>query len=236
MRTLRFGLAALLLASSASAQDREPPASPERAPSRGDLFPGARRVTAGAATGLPFLGIAEAGVGITNGIALSVVGGVTPSVLTAGLRPRFRVATSERTALVLVATTLFYPKASAPGPGNVGATSWLLSRPELFFDGRIADRWHLAGGMGVVAAASTEALGEVVQGRELRMPAYDGNPHAARGFAGGIWNTVASRASYELGPDTHLFGELSFVMKGVVPANDVGGPPVVFNVGAQHAF
>ncbi len=203
---------------------------------RGDLFPGEGRPTVAAATGLPFLGIAEAGIGITNGIAIGVVGGVTPSVWTVGIRPRFRLATSERTALVLTSPMLFYPKASAPGPGNVGSTSWLLTRTELFFDGALGDRWHVAGGMGFIAAAATEALGEVVAGRDLAMPPYTGTNEPRRGFAGGIWNTVAVRSSYALGDRSHLFAEGSLVMEGVALARDVGGPPIVVNAGVQHSF
>lgn len=204
-------------------------------PTRGDLFPGAGRPTVAAGTGLPFLGIAEVGIGVTDGIAVGVVGGITPSVVTAGVRPRFRVATSQRTALVLVSPILYYPSASAPGPGNVGNSNWVLARPELFFDGAIGDRWHLAGGMGVIAAASLEALGQVAEGKELRMPPYgDGTPR--RGFAGGIWNTASARGSYLLAERTHLFAEAGVVLKGVVPADGVGGPPLVVTIGAQHAF
>lgn len=207
-----------------------------RAPSKGDLFPGAGRATVAAGTGLPFLGIAEVGVGVTNGFAIGAVGGITPSVVTAGLRPRFRVETGAHTALVLVAPMLWYPKASAPGPGNVGDSTWLLARPELYLDGALGDRWHLAGGMGIVAAASTEALGQFAAGKHFAMPPYGGTNEPRKGFAGGIWNTVSTRGSYALDRDSHLFAEASIVMRGVVPADNVGGPPIVVTVGAQHAF
>lgn len=202
----------------------------------GDLFPGAGRPTVTAASGLPFLGIAEVGVGVTDGFAVGAIGGVTPSVVTAGVRPRLRIATGERTALVLSAPLLWYPKASAPGPGNVGTSSWVLTRTELFFDGALGESWHLAGGMGFVAAASLEALGQLATGEEFAMPPYDGTNEARRGFAGGIWNTVAARASHAIAADTHLFAESSVIMQGVRPAEGVGGPPLVVTVGAQHAF
>lgn len=216
--------------------DALPDAPPPIVRDAGDLFPAAGHATAGAATGLPFLGIAEAGVGITNGIAVTAVAGITPSVWTVGARPRFRVATSERTALLLVMPVLYYPKASAPGPGNIGTTSWVLTRSELFFDGALGHRWHVAGGMGVIAAGSTEAIGSFIEGKSFKMPAYNGDPSAKRGFAGGVWNTVATRGSYALWQDTHVFAEASIVLAGIEPAKDVGGPPFVFNVGMQHAF
>ncbi|WP_146648103.1 hypothetical protein [Labilithrix luteola] len=204
--------------------------------SKGDLFPGERRMSVSGATGLPFLAIAEVGVGVTDGFAIGAIGGITPSVVTAGIRPRVRLRTSERTALVLSAPMLYYPKASAPGPGNIGTTSWVLTRTELFFDAALSDRLRVAGGMGFIAAASTEALGQFVRGRDFAMPAYNGEPGATRGFAGGLWNTVAARSSYAFGDRTHVFAEGSIVMQGIALAEGVGGPPVVVTTGLQHAF
>src|SRR4051794_39507407 len=88
----------VLLAPSAHAETSAEDA-PSRATSHGDLFPGRGRPTVSAATGLPFFGIAEVGIGVTNGFAIGALGGITPSVVTAGIRPRLRLATSEHTAL-----------------------------------------------------------------------------------------------------------------------------------------
>jgi hypothetical protein len=175
-------------------------------------------------------------MGVTNGVAVGIIGGITPSVLTAGIRPRFRVVTSRRTALVLAAPILWYPKASAPGPGNVGSSSWVLTRTELFLDSELGRRWHLAGGMGVIAAASLEAVDQLLRGKEFTMPPYNGSTESRKGFAGGMWNTLAARSSFALAKGTHLFAETSLVMHGVVPASGVGGPPIVVTVGAQHAL
>src|SRR5271165_5189171 len=103
------------IASASSPEENQAPAAP---PSHGDLFPAAGHATAAAATGLPFLGIAEIGYGFTDGFAMGAIGGValayqpdrtTPSVPTAGIRPRFRIATSQHTSLVLIAPMLWYP-------------------------------------------------------------------------------------------------------------------------------
>jgi hypothetical protein len=67
------------------------------------------------------------------------------------------------------------------------------------------------------------------------MPPYNTSGDQTKGFAGGIWNTVSTRASFRLSPRTHLFAEGTLVMMGIVPA-DVGGPPVVVTLGAQHTF
>lgn len=235
-------LATLLLLVPLTARAGELPAEAPAPPApvayhpNGDLFPKPLRPSVSAATGLPFLGIAEVGMGITNGFAMGVVGGITPSVLTAGIRPRFRVRATERVAFMLNMPMLWYPKASAPGPGNIGNSSWLLTRPELMLDGTLSDRLHFAGGMGIIAAASVEAIDNKLQGKEFAVPAYDGATETKKGFAGGVWNTLCFHGSYALGPATHLFAEGSLVLAGVVPAANVGGPPIVVNLGVQHTF
>ncbi len=202
----------------------------------GDLFPTPGHVSLSAATGLPFLGIGEAGFGLTRGVAVGVIGGVTPSVLTAGIRPRFRVRASERVALMLSIPMLYYPSASAPGPGNIGQTSWVLARPELMLDGEVTGRLHLAGGMGLIAAASTVALANKAEGKPFALPAYAGSTDTTHGFAGGLWNTVCVHASYALASSTHLFAESSLVLRGVVLADNVGGPPIVVTLGVQQTL
>jgi hypothetical protein len=214
------------------------PASP-MTQSRGDLFPEAGHVSAVAATGFPFLGLAELGVGLTDGVAIGAFGGITVADWArwaAGVRPRFSVHATERTSFVLNVPILYYPTTSTPG-GPFGNTSWLLARAELFVDRALGSRWHLAGGLGIVAAASTKAIGDLVSGHEVVMPPYDGNPQATKGVAGGIFDTFAGRGSYAIAPDTHLFAEASLVMNGIVPATaQIGGPPLVLNMGVQHAF
>jgi hypothetical protein len=243
---LSMGLALLSFSGRASASDApDAPAAPVASPSHDDLFPGAGHVMAAAASGAPFLGIAEIGVGFTNGFALGAIGGValayaptgtTPSVPTAGIRPRLRIPTSERTALVVIAPMLYYPSAT-PGSNVVsGGSSWLVARPELYFDGAIGEHWHVAGGMGFIAAASTQALGDLAGGRQVVMPPYNTTTESTKGFAGGIWNTISRRARYALAPRTHLFAEGTLVMMGVLSADLGGPPPVVVEVGAQHAF
>jgi hypothetical protein len=243
MMLLGLGLTFLFFGGRASAADADVAGVPAASPSHGDLFPGAGRVTVAAATGAPFLGIGEVGVGITNGFAVGVIGGValsyaasgpTPSVPTAGIRPRLRFPTSQHTALVFIAPMLYYPSATS-GLDNTGSSSWVVARPELFFDGAIGERWHLAGGMGFIAAASTEALGQLAAGRKVVMPPY-GSTDTTKGFAGGLWNTVSTRTSFALYPQTNLFLESTLVKMGVLPADLGGPPPVVVTVGAQQSF
>jgi hypothetical protein len=243
----RLAAAAVVLSFSrfASAASPEESQAPPAQPSNGDLFPTAGHATAAAATGAPFLGIAEIGYAFTNGFALGAIGGValayepgrpTPSVPTAGIRPRLRVATSQYTSLVFIAPALFYPSART-GTSSDGDSSWLVARPELFLDGAVGERWHVAGGAGFIAAVSTEALGQVAGGRKVVMPPYNTSTstQSSKGFAGGIWNTLSSRGSYMLAERTHLFAEATLVLMGVVPAQ-VGGPPIVVTIGAQHTF
>ncbi len=88
-------------------------------------------------------------------------------------------------------------------------------------DGAIGDRVHVAGGMGIIAAASTLALGNKLEGKDFAVPAYGGSSEDKVGFAGGLWNTLAFHTSYALGRDTHLFAEGSLVLSGFVPADNV---------------
>jgi hypothetical protein len=219
-----------------------PPAAGEAAaPSspygpNGDLFPTPGRPSLSAATGLPFLAIGEVGLGLTRGVALGAIGGVTPSVLTAGVRPRFLIRASERYAVMLSVPMLWYPKASAPGPGNIGSTAWVLARPELMLDVSPNPRVHVAGGVGLIAAASTLALGNKLRGKEFAVPAYNGSEADRVGFAGGVWDTLCAHGSYALDPATHLFAEGSLVFSGVALADNVGGPPVVVTLGVQRTF
>jgi hypothetical protein len=111
----------------------------------------------------------------------------------------------------------------------------LVARPEVFFDGAVGERWHVAGGAGFIGAVSTQALGQLAAGRTVVMPPYNTSTQSTKGFAGGIWNTLSSRASYLLSERTHLFAEATLVLMGVVPA-EVGGPPIVVTLGAQHTF
>jgi hypothetical protein len=234
---------ALFLLSSPTAHAGEPPSSSGEVPAPpvsfgpdGDLFSTPGRPSLSAASGLPFLGIGEVGLGLTRGIAIGAIGGVTPSVLTAGIRPRFRVRIGEHIATMLVMPMLWYPSASAPGPGNIGRTTWVLARPEMMLDGTITERLHVAGGMGIIAAASTVALANSLLGKPFALPAYEGSTDTKHGFAGGIWNTVCFHMSYALAPATYLFAEGSLVLSGLVPTDNVGGPPVVVTLGAQHTF
>ena len=231
----RAGESAGASSPSPSGESGEAPAPSPYGPN-GDLFPTPGRPSLSAATGLPFLAIGEVGFGITQGIAIGAIGGVTPSVLTAGVRPRFLVRANERYAVMLSIPMLWYPSASAPGPGNVGSTSWVLARPELMLDVSPSPRWHLAGGAGVIAAASVLALGNKLQGKEFAVPAYRGSSDTRVGFAGGIWDTLCTHASYAIDPATHLFAEGSLVFSGVALADNVGGPPVVVTAGLQRTF
>jgi hypothetical protein len=212
-----------------------PAPSPSYGPND-DLFPPPGRPSLSAATGLPFLAIGEVGFGLTNGIAIGAIGGVTPSVLTAGIRPRFLVRASEHYAVMLSIPMLWYPKASAPGPGNVGSTAWVLARPEVMLDVSPTPRVHVAGGVGLIAAASTLALGNKLEGKTFAVPAYGGATTDRVGFAGGVWDTLCMHGSYALDRATHLFAEGSLVFSGVALADNVGGPPVVVTLGLQRTF
>src|SRR3954454_11982914 len=72
------------------------------------LFPGAGHASATMSTGVPFLAIGELAYGITDRFAVGAIGGITPSVVGVGVRPRFSLVQSGAWRAVLVVPTLYY--------------------------------------------------------------------------------------------------------------------------------
>src|SRR5687767_4886722 len=85
----------------------EPPEEPKSLRDNGDLFPRAGRPTVAAGTGVPFFGLAELGIGITDNFTVGAMAGVAQTVEMVGLRPRVRIPTSDRTAILIVAPMVF---------------------------------------------------------------------------------------------------------------------------------
>src|SRR4051812_45014235 len=73
-----------------------------RSVSGDELFPGAGRGLLSVATGVPFLTMAEASVGVTQNLALGALAGFTPRVKAFGGRPRLRLVARERVNVSLV--------------------------------------------------------------------------------------------------------------------------------------
>jgi len=206
----------VFLSAPARAETLDAPASAS-APGGDGLFPEGGHVTLGASTGVPFVGIGEVGYAFTDRFTLGAIGGITPSVVGAGVRPRLSIYEGGAYRVTLVMPILYYPKTHMSGE-----EPWFLTNPVLSLERRFgAVRAHA--GLGLVAAACADSLFE--------------HDHASS-FMGGVWNTVQIGGAWKVARATEVFGDAQLIMRGVRPAGDewIGGPPVVVALGVTQRF
>jgi hypothetical protein len=220
----RLGLTCALLVAALTATSSR--ARALEAASESELFPGAGRVSLSAATGVPYVAIAEAAVGVSEGFTIGALGGLTPWVEAVGLRPRVGLQLDRETRVFVVAPMFYYPKTN-----GLGNEPWVLAYPSARLERRVQSI-HLHAGLGLIAAACADALLAELGGEEEHAEGHGlGEPEL--GFMGGVWNTVIVGASLSLGGGHVLFADAALVMSGVVPAGRdwIGGPPCVFTLG-----
>jgi hypothetical protein len=193
------------------------------------LYPGAGRVSFTAASGLPFVALGEAAIGIGDRFALGVLAGLTPRVATFGTRLRAAPVELGRLRFSVVVPVLYYPRTNA-----IGGAPWMLLRAsglvEYAFDSGI--RPYL--GVGLVMASTLARIG-----RELGAQDYSDGAGGLRGYdnakpsSAGLWGSLGAGVAWPL--DTHyaLFAEASLITEGLEPAGSswVGGPPIVASIG-----
>jgi hypothetical protein len=212
------GAAVLLLPGVASAAPPETPdATPSRAGATPDyLFPRAGGFTATGATGMPFLVLGELTLGIGDGFAIGAVAAATPNIgridgtMAFGLRPRGVLFMSGDWRSYVTVPVFYYPDVAGFG-GNM--EPWMLVRPTVSLERRLAGGARVNVGFGALAAACTESL--FTLGKERTM-------------MGGLWDTATVGGALPLSGRTQLFGEGSLILSGLVPARGwIGGAPVV---------
>lgn len=179
-------------------------------------IPGGGRVSTSVATGVPFLAMGELAVGVGERFAIGALGGATPNVPGFGVRPRAALIDTGALRLVISVPSLYYPFTN-----DASGSPWVLTRPSAVLEGRFASGLRIGGGLGVVAAASTDRL------RGVRRGGYGG------AFDAGVWNTVHLTVSGPVSSRAALFAEGALVLSGLRLAGDdwVGGPPVIASVG-----
>jgi hypothetical protein len=212
---------ATLVASRASADEGSPTVdtSIARTPHRQDyLFPAPGAFSASLSTGVPFVALGEVAYGVSDGFALGLLGGATPIVMGAGVRPRGVVFHDGPTRITLTVPVLYYPPTSTDD-------AWMLARPTALVEHSFDSGVRLNAGVGAVAAACTDSLFSL--GRE----------HSSK-FMGGAWNTAEIGGAVALSSKTSLFGEATAVLHGVAPAGRdwIGGPPVIVAVGVATSL
>jgi hypothetical protein len=184
---------------------------------------------ASAATGIPFVGIAELSYGVSDAFALGGMLGVTPVTIGVGLRPRAQVSLSGSHRLSFVAPALYYPM--HPNPR---ISPWVLARPVVLWERRAAGL-GFGLGTGVVVTASTDGILTTTDEESARDSNYArGTELEPAPF--GFWETVVATTSLPLGSASSAFAEAGVVFDGFRIADDewVGGPPVIVVLGVSR--
>jgi hypothetical protein len=217
----------LFTPTSASAQD-----APAQAPAGDELFPGSLRGVMSVATGVPFVAMAELGLGLGDAFAVGLLAGVTPRVAALGGRPRVRLLNRERMRMSVAVPVLYYPRTHSPG-----GAPWMLTRPSLLFEPRLSERWRLSSGLGAVAATTIARIA-----RARGQADYSDGGAGMRGYkqgapvTAGLWWTVSAGAATLLSERWTLFAETALILDGaqLAGADWVGGPPVVATLGLSR--
>lgn len=198
-------------------------------PAGDELFPGGGHGGAAAASGVPFVFMGEAALGVTDWLTMGALVGVTPRVNGVGGRPRARFYESHTARLSLVVPIIYYPRTN-----GIGGAPWILSKPTLLFEGRVGKRLRLMGGLGLVGAATMARLARTAGAEDFSDGAggvrgYD----SKRPVTMGLWWTPSVGAAFAATDTVDLFADASLILDGAGLAGSdwVGGPPVSFTVG-----
>lgn len=196
------------------------------------LFPGAGRIGASLASGVPFSVIGELTVGTSDDFALGLLVGLstTADESAIGGRARIRLIDAGVVDFALVLPVLWYP----PVDKREGA-SWLLTSPSLLLRGRPSHDWLVYGGAGAVLTACVDDIGAL----------FDGGAHHAEEEAeneemvNGAWHTFNAGVSYRVTGDLGMFLDTMVMMTDFRPSQSYGdkvGPPVLAELGANYTF
>jgi hypothetical protein len=187
-------------------------------------LPGANQVSATLATGIPFLVTGELSLGVTDHMAIGVLGGATPTVSGFGARPRGAIPFDDRLRLLLSAPVIYYPRHS-DGP------AWWLTRPSAAFEWRPLDNWRLGAGGGGVGIATHDALFGGDPG-DTTSSAYGRQFHNRRSD---LWWTLNVLASFAVSQKTQIFADATCVFRGYEPVRGdwIGKLPLLVFLGVS---
>lgn len=187
-------------------------------------LPGANRVGAVVATGMPFLITGELSLGVTDHAAVGVLGGATPTVSGFGTRPRGAIPFGDQLRLLLSAPVIYYPRHS-DGP------AWWLMRPSAALEWHALDSFRLGAGGGVVGIATHDALFGGAPG-DTTTSAYGRQFHNR---PTDVWWTLNALASLSVSERSQLFVDATCVFRGYQPVERdwIGKLPLLFFVGVS---
>jgi hypothetical protein len=183
------------------------PVAANATPTNDSWLPGANRVGATLATGIPFLVTGELSLGVTDHAAIGVLGGATPTVSGFGARPRGAVPLGERSRLLLSAPFIYYPQHS-DGP------AWWLIRPSGALEWRASEQWSLGAGAGVIGIATNDVLFGGDPG-DTTTSAYGRQFHNRRTD---LWWTLNALASFAISDKSRILADATCIFRDYTPA------------------
>ncbi|HYM20149.1 MAG TPA: hypothetical protein VEW28_03990 [Candidatus Kapabacteria bacterium] len=179
-----------------------------------------------AATGIPYIGIAEYAYGISDKTTIGLVYGQTPVVTGYGARVRSIISEpSERVRIYFRAPLFYYPQTH-----DLGGEPWFLTWPVVNVEYTRDCGRRMWAGIGAVGAVCAHSLARTL-----------GLEHSTEmmgeGFHGGLWNTVQVGGTQPITSNLVAQVEFGVVMNGLKvakPDDWVGGPPVILTMGLTY--
>ncbi len=173
-----------------------------------------------AATGIPYLGVAELAYGVSDRITIGALYGLTPNVEGYGIRARTILYQHlDNFRIYFCVPVIYYPKTK-----ELGGEPWFLTRPNINFEWVTDSSFRYKFGGSIIAAASQPSLFASERNEE--------------GFKGGTWNAIHGGISFPLSETIMFQTELSAVLNGFTLAGKdwVGGPPVILVIGVSYTI
>ncbi len=176
-------------------------------------------------SGIPFLGVAEVAVGITDGFTVGAFFGISPIEVACGVRIRGLLYSAADKSFRVTARIpiLLYPDS----PGH--SQPWWLAWPVVSSEFKLSNSVAIAAEAGVIASITSVRLENVIMGSHNR---YERKVDHM-GSKEGVYTTFGSTASLALSNGVALQGSFHVVMDGtnLAPSDWVGQVPYVCSIG-----
>jgi hypothetical protein len=220
-------VAALISATDAAATDRMSASGAEV------LFPHPGQVTLTAATGIPFLAIGEVAIGVTDGLAVGALVGITPVVTGFGARIRGVLIDRGTWRLSAVAPILLYPRT------NLSGAPFAVGRATALYERVLPGDWRISLGLGVIGATTFARVARTFGATDYSDGAGGLHSYGSETPAtAGLWGTISAGVIMPLGPRWSLFADAGVVTEGahLAASDQIGGVPLVAAVGTCFRF
>lgn len=230
-------------------EDGEPPTSrspgPEneepKPPAPDRLFPGAGRVAVTVSSGIPHAALGDINVGVSPWFSMDLGATLSAKFNETSLfvRPRFALGTGRWFDVAYHMPIAYYPKSE-----RRHGWDWWLINPALFLRVRPRDGTSFYGGMGIVAASTTDSLSAAFRDPEPAEPPEnwdfsDVGDEEAHLTVNGVWNTFHLGIDQALTQDWIASIDSILLMDGLSLSRSYAekvGPPVFVQAGITYVF